>query len=93
MVEILRVLQEAAIEVWGRGEEPLSTTTQETMMMMPFERYTISTVIVVDGIMMYIGMQLIAKKLVCSSLYYTPYHIVDLLFGTKRNLRHSTRDM
>ena len=43
MVEILRVLQEAAIEVSGRGEEPLSPTTQETIMIMQFERYTIIT--------------------------------------------------
>ena len=41
MVEILRVLQEAAIEVSGRGEEPLSPTTQETIMIRQFERYTI----------------------------------------------------
>ena len=42
MVEILRVSQEAAIQVSGRGEEPLSPTTQETIMTMQFERYTIN---------------------------------------------------
>ena len=41
MVEILRVLQEAAIEVSSRGEEPLSLTTQETIMITQFERYSI----------------------------------------------------
>ena len=39
MVELLRVLQEAAIEISRRGEEPLSPTTQETKMLMQFERY------------------------------------------------------
>ena len=41
MVEILGVLQEAAIQESGRGEEPLSPTTQETIITMQFERYTI----------------------------------------------------
>ena len=42
MVEILRVLQEAAIQESGRGEEPLYLTTQETIIIMQFERYTIN---------------------------------------------------
>ena len=42
MVEIIRVLQEAAIEVSGPGEEHLSPTTQKTTMIMQFEGYTIN---------------------------------------------------
>ena len=47
MVEILRVLQEAAMEVSGRGEEPLSPTNQETITIMRFGRYTTNPIFVV----------------------------------------------
>ena len=43
VVEILRVLQEAAIEGSGRGEESISPTTQETITIIRFERYTINS--------------------------------------------------
>ena len=40
MDEILGVLQETAIQESGRGEEHLSPTTQEAIMILQFERYT-----------------------------------------------------
>ena len=43
VVEILRVLQGAEIEISGRGEEHFSPTTHETIMIMQFDRYTIQT--------------------------------------------------